>query len=458
MEFGSHRVWVGAVGLSMGVALALSATQAAAQVQTPAQQQGVPEAPAPQALPKLSPLSAVGPAVPQPQTPGTDQAPVPSNLAPPLPPEQHPDDGPPPEGSTANSFKLAAVNVQFVQVPFTVKDSKGRLVPGLTWRDVRLYENNTREPLRFFTVDPFPLSVAIVIDQSVTYDTMEKINDSLSALQAAFTPYDEVALFTYNNGANKRTDFTAAQSKRLTAVLEVSKGKGRDPVMGAYSPLDNNVIINNQAQDPNVGNRSNPQGGITISQPKEYHTLLDAIFLAAQTDATAAAGRRRIVFVISDGKEYGSKVKEKELIRYLQTNKIEVYATLVGDSSIPGAGFLDRIHLPFTMRDDVLPRICSVTGGEVDPEFRPKGIEASFARITEEVRTQYTAGYYTHASPFDERFRKIEVRVMRPGLTVIAKDGYYPSASDSRPSTPVAAPVSAPTPGSSSSSTPGPPQ
>jgi hypothetical protein len=78
------------------------------------------------------------------------------------------------------------------------------------------------------------------------------------------------------------------------------------------------------------------------------------------------------------------------------------------------------------------------------PEFRPKGIENSFAHITEEVRTQYTAGYYTHASPFDERFRKLEVRVLRPGLTVIAKSGYYPAASDSRPSTPVAAPAAKP--------------
>jgi VWFA-related protein len=446
MAFGSYRIWLGATALMLSVAAAH------AQDKTPAQQQ-VPDAPAPQALPKLSPISPVGPALPPTPPPAAagqtpDQTPVPSNLAPALPPEQHADDGEAPEGTTAKSFILPSVNVQFVQVPFTVKDSKNHLVPGLTWRDVRIYENGVREPLRFFTVDPFPLSVAIVIDQSVTFDTMEKINQSLSALQAAFTPYDEVALFTYNNGASQKTEFTAAQSARFTALLERTKGKGRDPVMGMASPLENNVIINNQTLDPNVGNHGNSTGGISLSQPKEYHTLLDAIFLAAQMDATAASGRRRIVFVISDGKEYGSKIKEKDLIKYLQRNKIELYATLVGDSAIPGLGFLDRIHLPYTMRDDVLPRIAQATGGEVDPEFRPKGIEASFARITEEVRTQYTAGYYTHASPFDERFRKLEVRIMRPGLTVIAKDGYYPAASDSRPSTPVAA-----KPAASSSST-----
>ena len=65
-----------------------------------------------------------------------------------------------------------------------------------------------------------------------------------------------------------------------------------------------------------------------------------------------------------------------------------------------------------------------------DPEFRQGGIEKSFARITEEVRTQYTAGYYSHEPILDGKYRKVEVQVLRPGLTVIAKEGYYPSAGD----------------------------
>jgi VWFA-related protein len=150
--------------------------------------------------------------------------------------------------------------------------------------------------------------------------------------------------------------------------------------------------------------------------------------------------------VISDGKEYGSKASEKEVIQYLQRNEIAVYATLVGDSSIPGMGFLDRIHLPLTMRDDVLPRYAGATGGQCDPEFRPRGIENSFAAITEQVRTQYTVGYYSHEPFIDGKFRKVDVRVMRPNLTVIAKDGYYPNAAMSSGSTTPQVPVKSATP------------
>ena len=178
---------------------------------------------------------------------------VPRSFRPPRP-ETHPDDGPAPEipsgGTAPKVFTLGGLSVNFVQIPFTVKDSKGRLVPGLTWRDTRVFENGVRQHMSYFTVDPFPLSVALVIDQSVTFDTMTKINNALAALQGAFSPYDQVAVFTYNNGPQMRTDFTAAQSARLAAVLEQSKGSGRDPVMGLGGPLAQTTNINNQQFDP----------------------------------------------------------------------------------------------------------------------------------------------------------------------------------------------------------------
>jgi VWFA-related protein len=431
----------------LGTAALLAAGQSSPtpQAPTPQQQpQQVPDAPAPQTVPnlKLNTITPVAPAVPGTTagsatpdttsgngvTPGTT---LPSAPAP-TPTAQTADEGPPP-ASHASDIR---VYTSFVQVPFTVKDSKNHLVAGLTWRDVRIYENNVLQTPRLFTTDPFPLSVALVIDQSVTFDTMEKINASLGALQGAFSASDEIAVFTYNNGVTKQTDFTAAQSARLGVILERSKGTGREPLQMMGGPLSTTNEKNNLNVDPNTSPSHNG-GGSFQTVPKDIHTLNDAIFAAAQETVKAPRERRRIVYVISDGKEYGSKVSEKQLIKYLQTNKVEVYATLVGDSSIPGLGFLDRIHLPLTMRDDELPRITAATGGQCDPEFRPRGIESSFAKITDEVRSQYTVGYYTHASPFDERFRRLDVRILRPSLTIVAPDGYYPTASDSHPSKPM---------------------
>jgi hypothetical protein len=79
------------------------------------------------------------------------------------------------------------------------------------------------------------------------------------------------------------------------------------------------------------------------------------------------------------------------------------------------------------MRDNILPLYTSATGGQTVSEYRTPEIEKSFAKITEQVRTQYTVGYYSHEPLTDEKFRTLEIRVLRPNLDVIAKKGYYPT-------------------------------
>jgi VWFA-related protein len=411
--------------------------------QSAAQQQNVPEAPIPDApRPQAVPVGPVKPGAGATADAAGDNATSQDGATPSQLPEtaaQKADEGTPPDLPAAGQGPQYVIHtgVNFVEVPFTVKDSKGRLVPGLTWRDVRVYENNLRQKMSLFTVDPFPLSVALVIDQSMTFDNMTKVNNSLASLQGAFTPYDEVAVFTYNNGPKMQTDFTGAQSARLTAVLERSKTEGRDPLYYDTSgPMGQNININNGSDmhtDPNV----NATHGTSIlgiqNVPRDVHTLNDAILAAGTALSKTAPGRRRIIYVISDGREYGSEAKFSQVVQYLNTNKIAVYGTLVGDSSLPVVGFLDRIHMPLTMRDNILSAYINRTGGDLFGAFRQGTIETSFAKIAEEVRTQYTVGYYTHEPFIDGKYRTLDVRVLRPNLTVIAKPGYYPTANDVTP-------------------------
>jgi VWFA-related protein len=422
-----------------------SSLAALAQQQQPA----VPDAPTPQAT---RPLSDLGPITPgagagteqtgpnSSSNPSAQPLPEATSPAPAAPVRSQIQATPPdvfsPGEGVEKTTALIHLNVNFVEVPVTVKDSKGKPVAGLNWRDFRIYENNSLEPLKSYTVDPFPLSIAFVIDQSLTSDVMAKVNNSLGAIQGALTPYDEVAVFSYNNGAQERTGFTGAQSARLPAVLALTKETGSEMIVPVNSgPLAGcNIRENGNCVDPNLqpGKSAGGSGGwITI--PKEVHTLNDAILAAAKELSTRPKGRRRIIYVISDGKEYGSKASFKEVLRYLETNKTAVYGTAVGSSALWGDGYLSRFHLPFTMYDNILYKYTAATGGYLDSERDLSGIEKSYAKIAEEARTQYTLGYLSHQPVIDGKFRKIEVRVEgHPGLEVIAKTGYYPSAQDTK--------------------------
>ncbi len=428
------NVWAALVSSAL-----IFGTGALAQQQ---QQPAVPDAPAPQ---NPGPLTGVsGPITPGLGTDAENAAsgpsstsstqPAPGTQAPPNqatePIQTTPPELPGPGEGVEKVNLLIRAYTTYVQVPVLVKDSKGKLVPGLTWRDFKVYENGTYEPLKIFTVDAYPLSMAFVIDQSVTADVMAKVNESLGAIQGAVTPYDEVAVFTYNNGAQERTGFTGGQSARLPAVLALAKATGSEELTPDNdSPFAScNIRKNGSCVDPNLQSGRSAGNSTFMTIPKEIHTLNDAILAAAKELSTRPKERRRIIYVISDGKEYGSKATYRDVLRYLETNNIAVWGTLVGDSARWGEGYVSRLHLPFTMYDNLLAKYIFATGGQPDSERNLNGIEASYQKIAEEARNQYTLVYASHESIYDSKFRSIDVRVDRPGLEVIAKRGYFPSA------------------------------
>jgi VWFA-related protein len=420
------------------LAIAFSLFFMGAAQQQPQQQQSqpqsIPDAPTPTGLSDLKNQVIPGSGTTAGSTPGdqdnpqnTTQAPA-QSATPPAPDNFQPEPPEIPKNAADAQAFVIRVPVNYIDVPVTVRDKHHQLVAGLTWRQFRIFEDGQRQRLAFFTVDPYPLSVAFVIDQTLPSDIMRKVNESLSALSGAFSPADSVAVVTYNNSPELVTDFTAAQGARLPVALQQAKKPGRD--MGlptATGPLASGMSINGNSPDPNLApQRGNPGNFLMI--PKESHPLNDAILYAAQMLARQPKGRRRILYVITDGKDSHSKVTQKEVLKFLLTNNISVYGTLVGDSATWGIGYLDKVRLPLLPTDNVMPRYTTYTGGALEAQLSENGIQRSFADITASVRNQYTLGYYSHQPSISERHHSIDVHIEGiPGLDVTAKEGYYPS-------------------------------
>jgi VWFA-related protein len=400
------------------VALALVWLAAA---QPSSQQQNIPDAPS-TTKSQTNPFPADAPKAPKngpdQQAPAPNEQPV--NTPPPANVTTVPQ-GQATPGDIAGHDEMYKISttVNQVFVPVTVRDTDGRLVEGLTVRDFAVYEDGVRQSINFFTSDPFPLSVAVIVDLGMPDVTMRKVNESLPNIMSAFSPYDEVGYYTFGNSVEKVVDYSAVNDKLGNAINRSRKpGRSGGGVPMAGGPMSAGPSVNGHPIDPGT---PHVQIGRT-----ESRVLNDAILMAAQDLAKRPRDRRKIIFVISDGREDGSRASYQDVMKVLLSNEVSVYAIAVGDASMPGYNSLSGIHLPGTGYQNLLPKYAGATGGQVYAEFTREAIEQAYANVTEVARNQYTLGYHGGSNAVAGNYRSIEVRIHRGGLRVFARDGYYP--------------------------------
>jgi len=435
-------MWLSVIALSLTVDLGVAQQQAQSQSGQPAKDQDIPDAP-----------SAVRPPQPFPSTPpATETAPGSQPPSEQVPPNQPPpgstagDNGeagtPPPfkvttvppgstqgqAGTNEELYKIV-VNTNQVIVPVMVKDENDRLVSGLLPKDFAVYEDGKKQTLNFFTSDPLALSAAVIIDLGMPDVAVQKVNKTFPALQGAFSQFDEVSVYTYSTNVGQMSSFAAAGSQLSAALNDLSTKRGSNngpPVtggpLGPQGPTVNNIP---------VGSPTSP----VITPNKTAHVLNDAILAAAVDLSKRGKTRRKVIFIVSDGREYRSDASYQDVLKVLLSNGIMVYGVGVEGAAIPLYGKIERLHLPKFGYSDILPKYANATGGEIFNEFTRSSIENVYEQVIGDARNQYTLGYMTRATP-SSSYRQIEVRVanhgpscrtsMRPCLDVTAKDGYYP--------------------------------
>lgn len=405
--------------------------------QQPAQKSDIPDAPStsqpPLPAPELkTPPPGANPATPPSQAPQSsssetgDASPTPpppgkTNTAPPGPATTSP------PASQDQLFQLR-VNVNQVVVPVRVTDEAGHLVSGLLSSDFSVFEDGKKQNLNFFTSDPFALSVAVVVDLGMSDIAVQKVNETYSTLSGSFAGFDEISIYTYSTSVSQLADFNAV-GRKLEGVLNGLKTKhGEVPGVPITSgPLGpQGPVINGVPVDSPVTPVSTPS--------KQAHVLNDAVLMAARDLSKRPKNRRKIIFVISDGREYRSDSNYGTVLQVLLSNEIILYGVAVESAAIPGYNKLQKLRIPGQGYSNILPKYANATGGEVLAEYSRTAIEGVYQRIIGDARNQYTLGYATRFTPSDTR-REIEIRVNRPGckssdlrpcVQVFAKEGYYP--------------------------------
>lgn len=272
--------------------------------------------------------------------------------------------------------------VEVIRVSLSVTDHKRRLVRDLSASDFAVYEDGVRQQLSYFSPEPLPLSVSLLIDGSSSMGRSSKLQVAQRAgtrFVQMLRPEDVAEIVQFNDSMTVLQDFTSDRLA-LEAALRSTRASGSTGLRNAV-----------------------------------YVTLKH---LSRQ--GVPEAPRRRAIVVLSDGVDTTSLVDEDQVLELARQADAAIYVITLTVSQVEHARTLEKAGY-------FLGTLARVSGGEA---FYPRTLgelEDIYARVSEELRSQYTLGYVSRSDRQDGRWRQIQVlSPSRRNLLLRHKLGYYP--------------------------------
>jgi VWFA-related protein len=308
---------------------------------------------------------------------------------------------PPPDQTPVATFKL---NVNLVDVFFTVKDKNGQLVPHLTKNDCTVQEDKVPQTLKNFVAETSqPLTLGILLDTSGSQQRVLPLEQDAGSqfLERVLRAKDEAFLLSFDVNVDLLQDFTNSP-RLLTHAMDKAE--------------INTAGGNGAAGIPGAGGGTVP----TIGDPKGT-LLYDAIYLASTEKLNQESGRKAMI-ILTDGEDEGSRTKIADAIAAAQRSNVIIYVILIADR-----GFYGGFGMGYSGYS-AAKRISDETGGRlIDVGNNGDKLRAAFDQIQDELRTQYVASYTPSNIKLDGSFRHLAVQCGE-GMKVQVRKGYYASA------------------------------
>ncbi len=302
--------------------------------------------------------------------------------------------------SQDQSVETLKVNVEVVQLFFNVKDKHGALIPNLTKDNFDLFEDGKPQTIKYFKAETdLPLTLGILIDSSGSQINVLEMEKTVggSFLESILRPKDEAFVISFDIDINLLQDFTSSVSRLRHALNEAKINTGGVSCSGG--PIG-------------------PQGPIPCSSTGPRGTALyDAVYLASHDEFSHEVGRKAMI-LLTDGEDQGSRLKIKDAIEAAQKADAICYVLLIADRGFYGFGGYSG--------DSEMKKLTQETGGRViQVGNKIEKLRQAFDQISQELRSQYNAGYTPTNPTRDGSFRKVEIKSKPGDYKIQARSGYY---------------------------------
>ena len=308
---------------------------------------------------------------------------------------------------TAESGNAKKSDKTLVSVPVIVSDREGHYIPGLKKEDFSIFQDGVKQNVAFFATYDEPLNIALLIDTSgSTEDISKKIKSAARDLVKLLNPNDQCLIATFDNQVKILNSFTSNHQ-----TLKDSLNKIRSANLGG--------------------------------------TLMYSAVEQIARSSFADIQGRKVIVLLTDGKDFGSPVTKDELLSRFEESDILIYTVFyrTGEDSIASASGVKgkrskkskkkknviiptgAIYVPteeeMARREradeaeatDALKKMSDTTAGRFYLSDT-KNLNDVFKRMAGELREQYRLGFHAKDTADDANLHNIIIKVERPDAAV----------------------------------------
>ncbi|HBB89665.1 MAG TPA: hypothetical protein DC047_18825 [Blastocatellia bacterium] len=323
------------------------------------------------------------------------------------------------------------VETTLVTLPVSVMDRDGRYVPNLRKEDFRLWEDGTEQQVAFFSSVDKPFSVVLMIDTSgSTRLRLDAIQDAAIAFTNQLRPDDRVMIVSFDDQIRVLSQFTSDRGRLRDAIRRTEPGDGTK----LYEAVD--LVMNHHLN--NVSGRKAIvlfTDGVDTTSPHATYASnvrdaeeLDALIYPVQYDTYADMSRGG-----GGGWPGAGRVP---------SSPIDILGQILGGGrnrrggggggwpGRNGGGGPGTSRQEYEVANRYLHDLADKTGARLYEADFNQNLSVVFGNVAEELRRQYSLGYYPKRPAQAGERRQIRVRVNQPNLAVRTRDSYVfnPSA------------------------------
>lgn len=265
-----------------------------------------------------------------------------------------------------------SIEVNLIELPVSVTDASGAPVVNLSKNDFHVFENAKPVTITTFNfASNLPIAAGLLVDHS----------------------------------GSMKPRMEATKKAAAQFLKRIIKSGDRAFVGGfAFDPTKLAPFVSSlPALESQVEDIPNAEGGTSL-----YDAIITGLYRFR-----GVQGRKALI-VLTDGEDTTSRVTYDELLAYVRASHVPIYFIGIG------LGFGDFSGAA------KMKALAAETGGVAWFIHNTDRLDETYARLENDLRSQYLIAYNTESSKKDQKYRTVEVKVDRPGAVVRTIRGFIP--------------------------------